>query len=65
LAGGDATPGRKRRLRPRGARSALHAACIAERGIVLARISRPAFAWAPVDDLVNEMIDQMMGLTNR
>jgi AcrR family transcriptional regulator len=37
----------------------------AEHGIVLARISRPSFPWAPLDDLVDEMIDRMMGLIDR
>lgn len=34
----------------------------AEHGIVLARIARPAFPWAPLDALVDEMIDKMMAL---
>jgi AcrR family transcriptional regulator len=34
----------------------------AEHGLVLARISRPAFPWAPLDALIDEMIDKMMGL---
>jgi len=34
----------------------------AEHGIVLARISRPAFPWAPLEVLIDEMIDKMMGL---
>ncbi|HEY3148527.1 MAG TPA: TetR/AcrR family transcriptional regulator [Dongiaceae bacterium] len=33
----------------------------AEHGLVLARMSRPAFPWAPVDALVNEMVDRLMG----
>lgn len=35
----------------------------AEHGIVLARIARPAFPWAPLDALVDEMVDRMMALT--
>jgi len=34
----------------------------AEHGIVLARISRPTFPWAPLDALIDEMIDRMMAL---
>ena len=34
----------------------------AEHGIVLARMARPAFPWAPLDALVDEMIDKMMAL---
>jgi AcrR family transcriptional regulator len=34
----------------------------AEHGIALARISRPTFPWAPLDDLVNEMIDRLMAI---
>jgi AcrR family transcriptional regulator len=34
----------------------------AEHGIVLARIARPLFPWAPLDALVDEMIDRMMAL---
>lgn len=33
----------------------------AEHGLVLARISRPTFPWTPIDPLVNEMVDRMMG----
>jgi AcrR family transcriptional regulator len=33
----------------------------AEHGIAMARISRPTFPWAPLDDLVNEMVDRLMG----
>lgn len=33
----------------------------AEHGLVSARISRPTFPWAPIDDLVDEMVDRMMG----
>jgi AcrR family transcriptional regulator len=32
----------------------------AEHGLVLARISRPAFPWAPIDVLVDEMVTRMM-----
>jgi AcrR family transcriptional regulator len=32
----------------------------AEHGLVLARISRPAFPWAPVDVLIDEMVTRMM-----
>lgn len=34
----------------------------AEHGIVLARIARPTFPWAPLDALVDEMVNKMMGL---
>lgn len=34
----------------------------AEHGIVLARIARPTFPWAPLDALVDEMIDRMMAI---
>ena len=30
-------------------------------GLILARVSRPSFPWAPVDGLVDEMVDRMMG----
>lgn len=33
----------------------------AEHGLVLARISRPTFPWAPVQVLVDEMVDRLMG----
>jgi AcrR family transcriptional regulator len=33
----------------------------AEHGMVLARIARPQFPWAPIDELVDEMITRMMG----
>jgi AcrR family transcriptional regulator len=36
----------------------------AEHGIVLARISRPTFPWAPLNELVDEMIDRMMAVGN-
>jgi MOSC N-terminal beta barrel domain/Tetracyclin repressor-like, C-terminal domain len=32
----------------------------AEHGLVLARISRPTFPWAPIDSLVDEMVTRMM-----
>jgi AcrR family transcriptional regulator len=32
----------------------------AEHGLVLARISRPGFPWAPIDSLVDEMVTRMM-----
>ena len=32
----------------------------AEHGLVLARISRPAFPWAPIEVLVDEMVTRMM-----
>ena len=34
----------------------------AEHGLVLARISRPTFPWAPLDLLVDEMVARLMGL---
>jgi AcrR family transcriptional regulator len=34
----------------------------AEHGLVLARISRPTFPWAPLDALVDEMLTRMMAL---
>jgi hypothetical protein len=33
----------------------------ADHGLVLARISRPTFPWAPIDDMVDDMVDRMMG----
>jgi AcrR family transcriptional regulator len=33
----------------------------AEHGIVLARISRPLFPWAPIDPFVDEMVGRIMG----
>jgi AcrR family transcriptional regulator len=33
----------------------------AEHGLVLARIARPIFPWAPIDTLVDEMVTRMMG----
>ena len=32
----------------------------AEHGLVLARMSRPVFPWAPIDDLVDEMVTRLM-----
>lgn len=37
----------------------------AEHGLVLARISRPAFPWAPLDPLTDEMIDRIMAFGTR
>lgn len=37
----------------------------AEHGLVLARISRPTFPWAPMDQLVNETVDRLMGFERR
>jgi AcrR family transcriptional regulator len=37
----------------------------AEHGLVLARIARPTFPWAPLDELVDEMVSRMMGLRDR
>jgi AcrR family transcriptional regulator len=37
----------------------------AEHGIVLARISRPTFPWAPIDPLVNEMVNRIMAFNNQ
>jgi AcrR family transcriptional regulator len=36
----------------------------AEHGLVLARISRPSFPWAPIDALVDEMVTRMMGFAS-
>jgi AcrR family transcriptional regulator len=33
----------------------------ADHGLILARISRPTFPWAPLDGLVDEMVNRMMG----
>jgi hypothetical protein len=33
----------------------------AEHGLVLARIARPAFPWAPIDVLVDEVVTRLMG----
>jgi AcrR family transcriptional regulator len=33
-------------------------------GLILARISRPTFPWAPMDDLVDEMVARMMAFGN-
>jgi WHG domain-containing protein len=35
----------------------------AEHGLVLARISRPLFPWTPLDDLVDEMVTRMDGVS--
>ena len=37
----------------------------AEHGIVLARISRPSFPWAPLDALAGEMVNRTMALENQ
>jgi len=37
----------------------------AEHGLVLARISRPAFPWAPIDSLVDEMVTRMLAVRSR
>jgi AcrR family transcriptional regulator len=37
----------------------------AEHGMVLARISRPSFPWAPIDLLVNEMVNRMMAFNTQ
>jgi AcrR family transcriptional regulator len=34
----------------------------AEHGLVLARMARPAFPWAPIDALVDEMVSRLMAL---
>lgn len=34
----------------------------ADHGLVLARITRPTFPWAPLEELVDEMINRMMAL---
>jgi AcrR family transcriptional regulator len=34
----------------------------AEHGLVLARISRPTFPWPPIDQLVDEMVNRMLGI---
>jgi hypothetical protein len=37
----------------------------AEHGLVLARIARPTFPWAPIDVLVDEMVTRMMAFHKR
>jgi AcrR family transcriptional regulator len=37
----------------------------AEHGILLARLSRPTFPWAPLDELIDEMVDRMMDIEPR
>ena len=32
----------------------------ADHGLIVARISRPTFPWAPIDEMVDEMVDRMM-----
>lgn len=34
----------------------------ADHGLILARISRPTFPWAPIDELVDEMVGRMMAM---
>ena len=34
----------------------------ADHGLILARISTPTFPWAPIDALVDEMVDRMMAM---
>lgn len=34
----------------------------AEHGLILARISRPTFPWGPIDELIEEMVDRLMGI---
>lgn len=36
----------------------------AEHGIVLTRIARPTFPWAPLDEFVDDMVDRMMGINS-
>ena len=33
-----------------------------EHGLVLARLARPTFPWAPIDDLIDEMVDRLMAV---
>jgi AcrR family transcriptional regulator len=37
----------------------------AEHGLVLARMARPTFPWAPLDALVDEMVTRLMGFGRR
>ena len=37
----------------------------AEHGLVLARIARPTFPWAPIDALIDEMVTRMMAFHQR
>jgi hypothetical protein len=37
----------------------------AEHGIVLTRIARPYFPWAPIDPLVDEMVNRLMAFSER
>jgi AcrR family transcriptional regulator len=37
----------------------------AEHGLVLARIARPTFPWAPIDTLVEEMVTRLMAFDQR
>jgi hypothetical protein len=34
----------------------------ADHGLILTRIWRPTFPWAPIDDLVGEMVNRLMGI---
>lgn len=34
----------------------------AEHGLILARISRPTFPWGPIDELIDEMVNRLMGI---
>ena len=34
----------------------------ADHGLILTRIWRPTFPWAPIDDLVDEMVNRLMGI---
>jgi AcrR family transcriptional regulator len=33
-----------------------------EHGLVLARLARPTFPWAPIDVLIDEMVDRLLGV---
>jgi AcrR family transcriptional regulator len=35
---------------------------VGEHGLVLARLSRPTFPWAPINDLIDEMVDRLMAV---
>ncbi len=37
----------------------------AEHGIALARMARPTFPWAPMEALVDEMVDRLLGIAPR
>jgi AcrR family transcriptional regulator len=36
-----------------------------EHGLVLARLSRPTFPWAPIDELIDEMVDRLMAVPDQ